>query len=424
MLGTVLRLMAPTGVGSEMGRGAVMVYGFTLAAVLLAAAARAAVSLWIEEEAPFIFFILPVLAAAILWGRKPGLLATGAGAAVGLFFFVQPVGFWADNSPADYLRVALFLVEGFVVSWLAGTRAEALEEAKTAQLALRLEADNKDRFLAVLGHELRNPLAGLVSGIEFLRMGPDRRDATKDAQEMIQRQVAHIGRLVDDLRDLSKISRGEIHLQKSPVELQSVVYAAVEQLSRTLAARRHELVLENSPAAITVNGDRDRLIQVVGNLLGNAAKYMDPGGQIRVRTTVEDGEALLSVSDSGYGIPREKLEDVFQMFRRLDGPRDHGGLGIGLALCRQLVAMHGGSIEARSDGPGHGSEFVVRLPLLAASEIGKQLEQGGPAGYECREIHRAQQDVTVTRIAGVADRIPHADPHRHRLSSTSVSRAK
>ncbi|HEU4619724.1 MAG TPA: PAS domain S-box protein [Gammaproteobacteria bacterium] len=253
-----------------------------------------------------------------------------------------------------------------------------ISERKRAEQALQEADRRKDEFLAVLGHELRNPLAPLSSGLELIRRAGTGPEVIDGVRSMMERQLEHLVRLVDDLLDVSRFSRGKIELQRAPLDLAGVIEAAVELVKPQIGERRHVLVVERDERPLPVEGDFQRLIQVVGNLLSNAAKYTEPEGTISVRTEVEGRDALVRVADTGFGIPPERLPGLFQMFSQVPEHRSRtggGGLGIGLSLSRQLVELHGGSIEARSAGLGEGSEFVIRLPLAAPAAAPKPVEQ-------------------------------------------------
>jgi PAS domain S-box-containing protein len=246
---------------------------------------------------------------------------------------------------------------------------EAAERARAEQ-ALKEASRRKDEFLAVLGHELRNPLAPLSLATDLLQDAELRPDVTKNVLPMMRRQLDHLARLVDDLLDVTRITRGHAELRYAPFDLRAAVESAVEQSRPLIEERRHTLHVELGDAPLRADGDLQRLTQVFGNLLSNAAKYAEPGGVITVRATVDADEAVISVADKGFGIPKERVAHLFKMFSQVPEHRSlvgGGGLGVGLALCRQLVELHGGSIEARSEGLGRGSEFVVRLPLAGAA---------------------------------------------------------
>ncbi len=240
-------------------------------------------------------------------------------------------------------------------------------ERRRAEDALRDADRRKDEFLATLAHELRNPLAPLRTGFEVLRRSPDR--ATREhARELMERQLEHMVRLVDDLLDVSRISRGVVELVRGPVALQTVIVHALDTVAPQISARRLTLTTELPPAPVMVEGDLTRLAQVVGNLLNNAAKFTPPDGHIGLTVRAEGGEAVIQVRDDGQGMAAELLPRVFDLFSQASraGGRTHGGLGIGLYLVRRLVELHGGSITAASPGPGQGSVFTARLPMLPA----------------------------------------------------------
>jgi signal transduction histidine kinase/ActR/RegA family two-component response regulator len=235
---------------------------------------------------------------------------------------------------------------------------EATVEDLRQQLAQATRA--KDEFLAMLGHELRNPLAPISTALQLLRLrGTESREL-----KVIERQIEHLVRLVDDLLDVSRITRGKIQVHKKPTELAEIVARAIETTSPLLEQRRHRLELDVPRAGLVGDLDADRMTQVVANLLTNAAKYSEPGSQITVRATRAGNRLRLAVRDEGIGIAPELLGPIFDLFvqqpQALD--RARGGLGLGLVIVRSLVELHGGSVSATSDGPGTGSEFVIELP--------------------------------------------------------------
>ncbi len=242
------------------------------------------------------------------------------------------------------------------------TAQRALERA--AQASAREADRRKDEFLAMLGHELRNPLAPILTGLQLMRLRGVGSDRERD---VIERQVQYLVRLVDDLLDVSRITRGKVRLEKEPVELAAVIARALEVAMPLYEQRSHALSVEVAREGLLVEADPVRLAQVFANLLTNAAKYTDPGGRIAVQARRDGGRVVVSVRDSGMGIAREMLPTVFDMFvqgeRGLD--RSQGGLGIGLTVARTLVELHGGTIAAHSAGLGRGSEFVVALPAAA-----------------------------------------------------------
>jgi PAS domain S-box-containing protein len=240
-----------------------------------------------------------------------------------------------------------------------------ITERKRAERAL-LEADRqKTEFLATLAHELRNPLAPIRNSLNILSLTPHDDPATARVYEMMDRQVNHMARLVDDLLEISRITSGKIELRIEPVEIASVIRSAVETSRPLIDAGRHQLATILSPGPITVDGDLVRLAQIVANLLNNAAKYTEPGGQIWLTALRLEGEVVISVRDTGIGISPKLLPHVLEIFKQADrdAKRPQDGLGLGLAIVKRLIEMHGGSVAVKSEGEGRGSEFILRLPL-------------------------------------------------------------
>ncbi len=260
----------------------------------------------------------------------------------------------------------------------ASSRPELILLAVEDVSALHERADelaeaslHKDEFLATLAHELRNPLSPIRNSVHYLGLdGLTARD-TKSARDVITRQVAIMVRLIDDLLDASRISRNELNVRKECIELGEVVESAVESSQPLMQQCGHELTVDMPPDEFPLDADPIRLAQVFLNLLNNAAKYTNRGGQISLSASREGSDAVVTVRDNGIGIPSDMLPSVFDMFTQVDRYREQsqGGLGVGLTLVRRLVEMHDGSIEARSNGPNQGSEFVVRLPLIVRPPI-------------------------------------------------------
>ena len=239
------------------------------------------------------------------------------------------------------------------------------EQLRESEEALRDANQRKDEFLALLAHELRNPLAPIRYAVAANRKSDRTPEQRKWADEIVERQVAHMSRLLDDLLDVSRITRGTLELKKAPAELTSILSAAIETARPLLDTRHHSLSLEFPREAMRLDADAVRLAQVFSNLLINAAKYTEPRGKIHLSACRDGTEIVTSVRDNGIGIAADTIPRLFTMFTQAEGVRDRteGGLGVGLALVRGIVALHGGSVCARSEGLGHGSEFVVRLPL-------------------------------------------------------------
>jgi len=267
-------------------------------------------------------------------------------------------------------------------------------ESDRIAAALREADRRKDEFLAILAHELRNPLAPLRNGLEALRLKPHDREATAWARALMERQVAQMVRLIDDLLDLSRVSRGRIELKKERFDVASLVHGALEVCGTAIAAGGHALTLDLPEEPLYISCDPTRMVQVVCNLISNAAKYTPPGGSItlgaRRRGSGADGTVEISVRDTGIGIPPDMLGKVFDMFTQVAQSldRSQGGLGIGLTLVKRLVEMHGGTVEARSAGPSQGSEFIIRMPEHASADVAPRVVvlPEGPAAAHAQRV--------------------------------------
>ncbi|MDD5350224.1 MAG: ATP-binding protein [Chthoniobacteraceae bacterium] len=275
--------------------------------------------------------------------------------------------------------------------------ARALRErrqSEQAQHALLLERERelgrlnemKDHFLALLAHELRNPLASIVNALELLRS-----PAPEDAAAIIETQVTHLSRLIEDLLDLSRVTRGKIALRKTALDLVEAVRAAARAARSAFFKGGQQFILELPETPVWVQADPVRFEQIVSNLLANAAKFTGPGKQVRLCLEAAEAHALLRVRDEGIGISPAMLERIFEPFVQADAGRDRTGLGLGLPLVRQLASLHGGSVEVRSEGPGRGAEFIVRLPLQASppapsSEPAEEAALVSPRLPVCRRV--------------------------------------
>ncbi len=263
----------------------------------------------------------------------------------------------------------------------------ALDEAITASVSayvhqreafLREQTDalqaadrHKNEFLAILAHELRNPLAPILTSIEMLRLLGSADANAGQACEIIDRQVKHMVRLIDDLLDLTRIASGKLRLQRTRFDLRQAVQQAVQTVRPLVESQAHQLSVELPDEPMVLEGDESRVVQVLTNLLGNAAKYTERDGRIALTVTREGSEAVLRMRDNGVGIEPEMRERIFDLFAQVGGSlhRSQGGLGIGLTLVRQLVELHGGRVRVHSEGKGKGSEFVVRLPIASADAL-------------------------------------------------------
>ncbi len=260
-----------------------------------------------------------------------------------------------------------------------GTSTDVHDQREAAE-RLREADRRKDEFLATLAHELRNPLAPIRNGLKVMQFGPPGPEAFERTRAMMERQLGHLVVLVDDLLDVSRITLGKFALRRGPADLKRAVADAVEAVRPLVEQFGHHLAVECPPSPVRVDGDPTRLAQVVGNLLTNSAKYTPPGGKIVLKLEQRDGEAVVVVADDGIGIPPESLGSIFGLFSQVDRAleKSSGGLGIGLALVKGLVEMHGGAIAAESAGEGRGSTFTVRLPVLPAGAGGEAEAGEGP----------------------------------------------
>lgn len=264
---------------------------------------------------------------------------------------------------------------------------EHLTERARAEESLRLADRRKDEFLATLGHELRNPLAPLLTAVQLMKTTGNQNGVATRLRSVMERQIGYLVRLVNDLLEVSRITRGLIEVQREPLDLAFVLHSAIDTSRPVVDAAGHQLSVELPDDPVTVYGDTVRLTQVFSNLLNNAAKYTNAGGHIWVQLRRDRHRAVVSVRDDGIGIAPDQLSSVFEMFTQVDRSNRlaQGGLGIGLTLVRSLVAMHGGSVEARSEGPGTGSEFVVVLPAGAAPAH-RTAESQAPRHFPDRRI--------------------------------------
>jgi CheY-like chemotaxis protein len=289
-----------------------------------------------------------------------------------------------------------------VAEELARRAGVAIENARLLH-ALKEADRHKDEFLAVLAHELRNPLAPVRNAVEILRATQASSPQLQWTHDVIERQVRQMSRLVDDLLDVSRIARGKITIKREPVDLVEAIRLALETSRPVIERGGHEFTLRIKPGILPVEGDLARLAQVISNLLNNAARYTPSGGHIWLSAQRHDGKAELVVGDNGIGIEASMRGRIFEMFtqgKRCDGERSQGGLGIGLTLVKRLVEMHGGTVEALSDGAGRGSQFVVRLPLAAE---GLQAAVGGEHSPAAVGSHSRRRILVVDDNRDAAD---------------------
>ncbi len=298
--------------------------------------------------------------------------------------------------------------------------ARLLAESRSTAEALRDADRRKDEFLATLAHELRNPLAPIRNGLHLMLTAGDNPAIIASSRAMMERQVNQLVRLVDDLLDISRVSTGKIQLRPERMPIRTAIDAAIETSRPAIERARHHLETQYPAKEIWVVADQVRLAQVIANLLTNAAKYTPDGGRITISVGAEDGEAMIRVVDSGIGIPGDMLPRVFDLFAQIGGhlERSQGGLGIGLALARSLVEMHGGRITAESSGPGQGSTFTVRIPMCHPPH-GTTGQSGSaspcPGEKECLKIlvvddnaDGAESLATLLALGGHAAKVAHS----------------
>ena len=351
-------------------RSAVIRYAFATATTSAVTALSVALRPMIQprHSPPF---LLAVLVVAWFAGFGPAVLACGLSIVLMNYFFIPPLHSLSLFSAHELIGVPVFAAVALGMAWLATTRrsAEAARvDALAREQAARADAESanrgKDEFLAVLSHELRNPLAAIVSAAHLLE-GVVRHDETAArAREVIGRQARNLGCLVDDLLEVNRVMKGKVMLNRSPTDLSEVVRRCLATLGAAGRLERHLLKLDLSP--VWVDADALRLDQVVTNLMENAVKYTPGDGSIVMSLSAVGGHAVLDISDTGIGIPADLLPRMFDVFVQGDpGSRhSHGGLGIGLTVVRRMIELHGGSVTAASDGPGRGSTFTVRLPCI------------------------------------------------------------
>jgi signal transduction histidine kinase len=328
----------------------------------------AALRLGQHATATLVFGSMAVTIVATLAGRGP-FVTSNIGASllqVALFMAVVAVtGLFLGAATAERNRAERRRSEDYA-------RLRSSEERLARQAEELAAADRrKDEFLAVLGHELRNPLAPLQNGLELLALGGTDQALVTHARQVMERQLRHLVRLVDDLLDVARIRSGKIVLEIERVELAAMVASAVELARPLIDARSHELQIILPPDPLWTNADRIRLPQLLANLLNNAAKYTDEGGNITLSVAQLGSHVVVSVRDTGIGMDSEALGNVFELFAQAAGPAHavQGGLGVGLSLARSIAELHGGVLTAHSEGPGKGSDFVLRLPAALAPQI-------------------------------------------------------
>ncbi|MGQ0647178.1 MAG: ATP-binding response regulator [Gemmatimonadaceae bacterium] len=391
------------------GRRPLLAYVAATFGPVAAAVIRLSLNDVLGAGSPFLFFILAVMAAAWLGGWRPGLLAMVVSAPLGMVLIVQPdVPPWQFGQ-SEWIAIGSFFTVGVLIAGLSEAlhRARERVEARTRDLQLEMRerraieenlremGRRKDEFLAVLAHELRNPLTPIVNAAALLHAREDADPIIGQAAQLIDRHSNHMVHLIDDLLDVARIERGSFELRRAHCDVQRIVEAAVDYCRPAVKEKGHALDVRLPEHPLYVEGDELRLVQLVANLVHNASAYTAPGGHIRVVVTAEQTDLVIRVRDNGDGIAPQRLEHIFQMFAR--GVRQasaSGGLGIGLALVRQITELHGGKVHALSDGEGKGSEFVVRLP---GASVGH-----GPADPAPSELESVTESADMRRLRVLA----------------------
>ena len=336
-------------------RGAVA-YAIAGLCLVLATALRFALDPFLGNHLSFSFYFLAVAVAAWTGGVWPAVVTAFLSCLIGNYLFTHPQGSLTIHDYEELLSLSLFVAVSFAIGILSEISLRALERARVAERA-------KDEFMATVAHELRSPLSVIHYANALNRISGN--EHAQDHNELIERQVSHLSMLIEDLLDLSRVAHGKIRLNRRHIDASAVVEGAIEKSRPLLASRKHNLRLEIAAEPMSLFVDPVRLEQVLTNLLTNAAKYTPDGGEIRVTVAPLGDNAVFTIRDSGIGIAEDMLPHVFDMFAQADraAAQSDGGLGIGLALVRNLVELHGGSVSVSSGGPNCGSEFVVSLPL-------------------------------------------------------------
>ncbi len=390
---------------------AVLRYAAAVGVVLVVFGLRAALAPVLGVQAPLLPFVLGVLFSAYLAGRGPALLASVLSPVLATLWFTN----WPHDAPPWQwtAHVTFFLLLAGVAAQIMHAlqesvrRADAsLQRAEAAVQALRENDRRKDEFLAMLAHELRNPLTPIRNVAHILGRVPPEAGSLKRTSEMLERQASHLTRLVDDLLDVARITHRRVELRREVVKLEHVVATAIETVRPLLESRRQIVTTTLTEANVYVEGDEVRLSQVVTNLLTNAAQYSAEGQHIHVNIGGDMTNALLSVRDEGVGIDAQLMPHLFELFMQGDRTLDRtqGGLGIGLTVVKHLVDMHGGTVEVASKGLNQGSEFRVRLPRV-----------DGDSGQQAADSMPAELPVRRRRVLVVEDNADAAESLRDLL---------
>jgi signal transduction histidine kinase len=344
--------------------------------VAVALLIRKSLDPWLGDAHPLSLLFGAVALAVWLGGATPAVFAAILGYFVSDYLFIPPRGVIAVIDVHEAVGLLTYFISSAIIIGFgqgmrvankhAGEYAQSLEQHKEK---LERAEHHKDEFLATLAHELRNPLATIHNALGVLAHDGLRELQAKKTRQVIERQVGHLSRLIEDLLDIPRIATGRLHVQLARIDLATVLAEAVECARPLIDAAGHQCEFSLPTEPIMVQGDHSRLVQVFLNLLSNAVRYTPRGGHINIAVSCDTAWISVHVCDDGIGIPSTMAPRVFEMFKQLDRgiERVHGGLGIGLALVHRLVELHGGTINVHSEGAGTGSEFIVRLPNVAWS---------------------------------------------------------
>lgn len=383
-------------------------YLLALAGMLIATLCRYALGPTVGGAIPVVIYTVPVTLAALYGGFWPGLFCTLISALMGDYLFIEPIYSFVPARQAGVVSLLVFLAIGLTISYF-GQRMRELRTKLQQQTVDVLEANcqlaqanaRKDEFLAMLAHELRNPLAGISTAAELLKFTHADQQRIAQTGDVITRQVRHMTKLIDDILDVSRVTRGLLMIEKNPVDVRDVLAAAIEQVQASLESKQQHLTINTPQTAACVCGDRTRLTQVISNLLANANKYSPARSSIHVEIRSTQTDVELSVKDNGQGIDQAFLPKIFDLFVQAESSssQSQGGLGIGLALVKKIVELHRGTIWAESGGPGKGSQFTIVLPRYHNSiqpSPPDQLRSAQPARPMCILVVDDNQDAANT----------------------------
>jgi len=341
-------------------------YGVGIVAALVPSLLRIAMNPYWGLRFPYVFYFPATMFTALFSGLGPAWVGIGICAMMTVVWILPPIGSLTVSNSTDVMGLVAFIAADGIIAWIGASYRDLIEQSERQAVELETANQAKDDFVAILSHELRTPLTTIVTGLRVLdRVGVMDERATR-TREAIERQAGHLARMVDDLLDMKKVVAGVVVLERQPCNLADSVAGCVTMFNEAGRFKEHTLSVDAEP--VWVNGDVTRLQQITSNLLTNAVKYTRAGGSIHVSVKCEGDYSVLRVQDTGIGIAPDVLPRMFDLFVQGDPGSDgvRGGLGIGLAVVRRLVELHGGTVEASSDGAGKGSTFAVRLLRVAA----------------------------------------------------------